>query len=57
MERYVEISAADLFEAITKDNVKDIYFQENSQLYKATNYQWSLNEFKKKKWFKREVIE
>lgn len=57
MERYIEISLADLVEVILKDETSNIYFQENGQLYKANNYKWAINEFKRKKWFRREVIE
>lgn len=59
MERYKELSVAELFEHILKDNINSVYYQENStgNLKKAATVDWRLNEFTKYKWFKREVID
>ncbi|HHY72677.1 MAG TPA: hypothetical protein GX497_05545 [Bacillus bacterium] len=57
MKRYKEISLAELFELIMKDEIKEIYVKNNGNLEPASKYNWSLTEFKKYKWFKREVME
>lgn len=58
MERYKEISMADVFELITKKEIQNIYYQgKNGQLFKADDTHWYLKMFANTKWFKREVIE
>lgn len=59
MERYKEISLAELFELILKDDYNEIYFQErnNRDLKNAAGFDWKFKEFKAFKWFKREVID
>ncbi len=59
MERYKEISLADVFEMITKNELDDIYFKSNDtgSLLKARRDKWYFSELAKTKWFKREVIE
>lgn len=58
MTRYVEISLADLFYLISKGETSEVYFQSrNGALSKAAHETWGFSEFKKYKWFKREVIE
>lgn len=58
MIRYREISLADLFDLISKGETSDIFFAErDGTLGKANKHEWYFSEFKKYKWFKREVIE
>lgn len=58
MERYKQISLAELFELILKEDFNNIYFQnKNTALIKATNEYWGIKEFKNHKWFLREVID
>ncbi|MDF9513447.1 MULTISPECIES: hypothetical protein [Bacillus] len=58
MERYKEISLADVFELILKGEISDIYYQNgNKELSKATDTHWYLKTIAKYKFFKREVIE
>ncbi|MBO1583030.1 hypothetical protein [Bacillus sp. XF8] len=58
MERYKEISTADLFEMIAKGNFKNIYWKNNNdEIVPAGNYNFRLDRLAKVKWFKREVIE
>lgn len=58
MERYKEISMADVFELITKKEIQNIYYQDkNGNLHRADETHWYLKMFANTKWFKREVIE
>ncbi|HFU7087194.1 TPA: hypothetical protein ACGN8S_002229 [Bacillus cereus] len=58
MERYKEISLADLVALIEQNKIENVYFQgRNDELYKADDRQWNLDSLSKRKWFKREVIE
>ncbi|MGG0355351.1 hypothetical protein ABEY57_17450 [Bacillus tropicus] len=58
MERYKEISLADVFELILKGEISNIYYQ-NAQkgLVKASESGWYFGSIEKYKFFKREVIE
>lgn len=58
MERYKEISLADLLGLIAKNKINDVYLQQkNGGLVKAMDYNWKLDELGKYKFFKREVVE
>ncbi|WP_176520711.1 hypothetical protein [Bacillus cereus] len=58
MERYKEISLADMLAQIANGEFNEIYLQQKSGgLVKAIDCNWKLNEFAKYKFFKREVIE
>ncbi|MGR6008136.1 hypothetical protein ACT7CZ_03240 [Bacillus cereus] len=58
MERYKEISLADVFELILKGDISNIYYQNgNKELSKAEESSWFFGSIAKYKFFKREVIE
>ncbi|MEB9100875.1 hypothetical protein P4V72_29655 [Bacillus thuringiensis] len=58
MERYKEISLADLLGLIANNKINDVYLQQkNGGLVKAMDYNWKLDELGKYKFFKREVVE
>ncbi|EOQ15404.1 hypothetical protein KQ3_05873 [Bacillus cereus B5-2] len=58
MERYKEISLADVFELILKGETSNIYYQnKRKELSKADETSWFFVSIGKYKFFKREVIE
>ncbi|MEB9506884.1 hypothetical protein P4J13_23405 [Bacillus anthracis] len=58
MERYKEISLADVFELILKGEISNIYYQNgNKELSKADGSSWFFKTIAEYKFFKREVIE
>jgi len=57
MERYIQISLADVFQMIMNEDFKDVYVKHNGEIKKATDFNYKFQDFKRQTWFKREVIE
>ncbi|WP_193063414.1 hypothetical protein [Oceanobacillus oncorhynchi] len=57
MERYIEISTADLFQMILSGEDSDVYVKWNGKIFKANSEEWKFSELIRNQWFKREVIE
>jgi len=57
MERYIEISTADLFQMILSGEDSDVFVKWNGKIFKANSEEWKFSELIRNQWFKREVIE
>jgi hypothetical protein len=58
MERYREISLADLCELILKNELDEVFFQGiTGNLLRHEDRRWNLKELSNYKWFVREVLE